>query len=137
MADYRKPLPVPTAESEPFWDAIKRHEFLLQKCQACGEFSHPPRSYCPNCSSDQLQWTKVSGRGSLYSWGIAHRQGHPAFRDDVPYVIGLIELDEGVRFLSNVVDCAFDQLRVGLPLEVVFEDVTPEATLPKFRPLQA
>jgi uncharacterized OB-fold protein len=88
---------------------------------------------CPNCWSQKLSWVKVTGRGTLYSWGVAHRQGHPSFRDDVPYVIGLVELDEGIRFLSNIVDSPFDQLQVGMPVEVVFDDVTPEATLPKFR----
>ena len=134
MPDYNKPLPYVDEESRSFWEGAKRHELCLQKCQDCGKFHFYPRSICPHCFSYNTEWTRVSGRGKVYSFTVAHKTGLPAFQQDVPYNIAIIELEEGVRMMSNIVECRNEDLSIDMPVEVVFDDVTPEITLPKFRP---
>ncbi len=134
MPDYNKPLPYVHEENRSFWEGTKRHELCLQKCQDCGKFYFYPRSICPHCFSYNTEWTQVSGRGKIYSFTVAYRTGVPAFRQDVPYSIAIIELEEGVRLMSNIVECRNEDLSIDMPVEVVFDDVTPEITLLKFRP---
>ena len=134
MSAFDKPLPYVDEENRPFWEGTKRHELCLQKCRDCGKFRFYPRSICPHCLSYNTEWTKVSGRGKIYSFTVANRTVSPAFRQDVPYSIAIIELEEGVRMMSNIVECRNEDLSIDMPVEVVFDDVTPEITLPKFRP---
>ena len=135
MADtYLKPLPIPSAESAPYWEYCKKGELRIQRCDSCGAFVHYPRVLCPHDASPDLQWTRVSGRGSVFSFTISHRAFHPGFSDDVPYVIAIVELEEGPRLMCRIRDAAPEDVRVGLPVEVFFEAVTPEVTLPFFRP---
>ncbi|HEY7066146.1 MAG TPA: OB-fold domain-containing protein [Chloroflexota bacterium] len=131
---YAKPIPVPSEESGPFWEACRRHEFRLQRCAACRQYWFPPSNVCPECLSDQWAWEPARGRGTVFSFVVFHRVYHAGFRDAVPYPVAIIALDEGPRFLSNVVGCAIEDIRVGMPVEIVFEDVTDDCTLPKFRP---
>jgi uncharacterized OB-fold protein len=131
---YLKPLPVPSPESRPFWDACRRHELRLPRCSACSAYWFPPSGVCPECLSDQFEWALASGRGEVFSFVVMHRVYHKGFADDVPYPVALVALEEGPHFLSNVVDCALDEIRIGMPVQVVFDDVTDEHTLPKFRP---
>jgi uncharacterized OB-fold protein len=131
---YLKPLPVPSPESQAFWDACRRHELRLPRCSACSAYWFPPSGVCPECLSDQFEWTLASGRGEVFSFVVMHRVYHKGFADDVPYPIALVALEEGPHFLSNVVDCPPEELRIGMPVQVVFDDVTAEHTLPKFRP---
>ena len=135
MTDYKKPLPFVYPETQPFWDGVKRHELLIQKCNDCGNIQFYPRSLCVSCLSENTEWIKANGRGKIYSFTIAHRPARPAFSDDVPYNIAIVELEEGVRLTSNIVDCANEDIKVDMPVEVVFDDVTPEITLPKFKPV--
>ncbi len=132
MSEYVKPLPKPSPTSRPFWEAAKKHELKLQKCGACGKFIYYPRDRCPNCFSDNLAWQPVSGRGTLYSYTVVHRASTRSFAD-APYVLAIVELEEGPRMTSNVV-AAPDTLKVGMPLKVFFDDVTPTHTLVKFKP---
>ncbi|HZS00174.1 MAG TPA: Zn-ribbon domain-containing OB-fold protein [Chloroflexota bacterium] len=132
---YTKPIPIPSEESLPFWEACRRHELRLQRCAACQRYWFPPSNVCPECLSDQWEWAPASGRGTVFSFVVFHRVYHPGFRDAVPYPVAIIALDEGPRFLSNIVDCPIEDIRVGMPVEVVFEDVTDDCTLPKFRPV--
>lgn len=134
MGSYEGPLPKPDKDSEVYWEAARRHELLVQQCSGCKRFRFYPRSVCPNCLSDEFQWRPATGRGRLYSFTVIHRAPTPSFRDQVPYVLALIDLDEGVRMMSNVIECDPDVVRIGMRVEVVFEDVTPEITLPKFKP---
>ncbi len=133
LVEYTKPLPVPSELSAPFWEACRRHELIIQRCQNCRAFRFPPAILCPECLSESVEWTRVSGRGKIFSFVIFHRVYHPSFAADVPYAIALIELEEGPRLVSNIVDCPPAEVVCDLPVEVVFEDVTPEVTLPKFR----
>ncbi|MBI2369710.1 MAG: OB-fold domain-containing protein [Deltaproteobacteria bacterium] len=132
--EYKKPLPVPSEDSGPFWEACRRHELCLQRCEACGRFRFPPAILCPECHSLAFQWAPVSGRGKVWSFVVFHRAYHPGFAEELPYTVAWIELEEGARVISNVVGCRPDEVRCDMSVEVGFEDVTPEVTLPKFRP---
>ena len=134
MSDYAKPLPQVTPEMKPFWDAARRHELVVQRCAACGAHRFPARDICSRCLSREAVWTPVSGRGTVFSWAIMHQVYHPGFAAEVPYAVVVIELDEGARLVSNLVDCTPADIRAGMPVEVVFDDVAPDVTLPKFRP---
>jgi uncharacterized OB-fold protein len=131
--EYRKPLPRITADNRPFWEATRRHELRLQRCRACGRFRYPPAPVCPDCLSEDAEWTPVSGRGTVSTFVVFHKVYFPSFAGDVPYNVVQVELEEGPRLTANLVDAPNDEIRVGMPVEVVFDDVTPEVTLPRFR----
>ena len=135
MADrYSKPLPRIDEESKGYWEACQRRELVIQRCGACGVLRHYPRALCPRCLSDAVEWVRCSGRGTVYTFTVTHQNQAPGFRDALPYVLAYVELDEGVRLLTNIVECAPEAVRIGMAVEVVFEDATPAVTLPKFRP---
>ena len=137
--EYKKPLPTPTAISQPFWDAAKQHKLMYQRCTVCGTRVFYPRDICPgpNCFGIQtLEWIEASGKGWVYSFTISYQPQHPGFADDVPYVLAIIELDEGVRMNSNVVNVDPKEVKIGQRVEVVYDDVTPDFTLPKFQPIK-
>ncbi len=130
---YPKPLPLMQGLSEEFYHWCKRHELRFQRCIECGAWRHVPREMCAECGSWRWEWVRSSGRGKVFTWTVAARPMHPAFQADVPYAPVVVEMDEGVRLLSEVVDCPPEELEISMPVEVVFEDVTPEVALPKFR----
>lgn len=131
---YTKPLPRIDEESKGFWEACARHELYVQRCRACQSIRHYPRALCPACLSADTEWLRCSGRGTVYTFTVTHQNQAPGFRDGLPYVLAYVELDEGVRILTNVVGCAVDDVRIGMAVEVVFDDVTADLTLPKFKP---
>lgn len=132
--DVKKPLPAPAKWSMPFWEGTKEHRLLLKRCRACGHIDHPPYLYCTECQSDDSEWIEASGKATLYAFAI-NEYGVPyPFMPDLPYVTALIDLKEGPRMLSNIIGCNFEELKNGMQLEVVFEEVTPEITLPKWKP---
>ena len=137
MSDYTKPLPRPTERHGEFYAFCKQHELRFQQCSNCGTWRHMPRETCPECSSIDWTWEPSSGRGTLFSWTVIHRALHPGWADDIPYAAVVIEMEEGVRLVSRLESVALDELAIGLPVEVTFEDVTPEVTLHKFRPLSS
>ena len=130
-----RPLPSPNVFSEPFWEGTRKHQLVLQKCSACGKFRYYPRPRCPECLSPEAVWTQVSGRGSVYSFTIVHRPLTRWFRDKVPLVCAVIELNEGVRMVSNVEKIEPAEVSIGMPVQVFFEDVDDKITLPKFQPI--
>jgi uncharacterized OB-fold protein len=131
---YAKPLPRVDEESKGFWEACQRHELYVQRCTACGALRHYPRALCPACLSDRVEWVRCSGRGTVYTFTVTHQNQAAGFRDALPYVLAYVELEEGVRMLSNIVGCAPEAVRIGMPVRVVFEDVTADVSLPKFEP---
>jgi uncharacterized OB-fold protein len=138
MADatrYQKPLPRIDEESRGFWEGLARHELWLQRCGECGELRFHPRALCPACLSAATRWVRASGRGTVYTYTVTHQNQAPGFRGELPYVLAVVELDEGVRMTTNVVGCPPDAVRIGMPVEIVYDDVTPEITLTKFRPV--
>ena len=134
---YRKPLPTPGPETRRYWDGCKNHELWLPCCRACQSFYWYPRDFCPTCFAWDIEWRQASGRGKIYTFAIQHRAWHPAWADEVPYVTALVELEEGPRLFTNIVGIDPDPkiLRCDMPVEVVFDDVSEEISLPKFRPV--
>ena len=134
MADYKKPIPTVTPEMRPFFEASKRHELVVQRCTQCGTHRFPAREICSNCLSRAVEWAPVSGAGEVFSYNVMHQVYHPEFADAVPYAVVVVKLKEGAKLNSNLVGVAPAAIRIGMPVKVVFEDVTDEITLPKFAP---
>jgi len=132
---YDKPLPTIDAESRPFWQALRERRLAIMRCGACGEHFFYPRLLCPHCHDAAVEWVDASGRGKIYTFTIARRPAGPAFKADVPYVVALVELEEGPRLMTNIVTSDVESLRIGQAVRVVFDDVTDEVTLAKFAPV--
>ena len=132
---YTKPLPGMDEDTKPFWDFCKQHELRAQKCLYCGELFYPSTSMCPHCQSLRTEWVKLSGKGRVYSFIVVRRATHPGFAKEVPYTVAIIETEEGPRLTSNVIGCKPEDVRIDMPVEVVFEDITKEVSLPKFKPI--
>jgi len=130
---YKRPLPRRRGMAGEFYDYCKKHELRFQHCTNCSTWRHVPRDMCAKCGSFAWEWAKSSGKGKLFSWTTAMQPMLPQFADLVPYSPVVIEMDEGVRLVSWLTNVPPEELRLGLPVEVVFDDVTPEVTLPKFR----
>jgi uncharacterized OB-fold protein len=133
--EYKAPLPRPTPESRPFWDGCKSHELRVQRCRACGDAYFYPRNVCPNCLSRDVEWIRASGRGKLHTFSVVHAGGrNPPL--ELPFVLAVVELEEGPRMLSNLVGVAADPaaIRCDMPVVVEFADVTDQISLPRFRP---
>ena len=137
MSEYAKPLPRVTALNQPFWEATRRHELRLQRCLDCARFRYPPSPVCPECLSEESEWARVSGRGTVTTWVVFHRKYFESFAADLPYHVVQVQLDEGPRLTANVVDVPNDEMHIGMPVEAVFDDVTPEITLVRFRRAQS
>ena len=135
---YRKPVPVATPESDFFWDKTRKHELWIQKCVDCDTAFFYPRMICPDCLEDKIEWFKTSGKGFLYTYMINHRPP-PGFEDEAPYAIAIEQLDEGPRMMTNIVgiENTPENLVLDMPLEVVFEDIVDDMSLPKWRPAQS
>ena len=131
---YQKTLPRIDEESRGWWEALVRQELYFQRCGACGTDRLPPRALCPACLSDQTEWIRASGQATVYSYTVTYQNQAPGFRDELPYVLAVVQLAEGPRLMTNLIDCAPDAVRIGMAVTVVFDAVTPEITLPKFRP---
>jgi uncharacterized OB-fold protein len=128
-----RPLPQPTPDTQEYWDGLKRHELRVQRCKDCSQYYFYPRPFCPNCHSQNVEWRTVSGKGKLHTYVIAHR-GHPAF--EAPYVIAMVELDEGAKMMTNIVgvdDPTPEKLPVDAPVQIVYQDVNDQITLPAFQ----
>ena len=135
MGDTPIPKPLPELEgfAKEFYEGCQRGELLFQCCGGCGSWRHVPRELCASCGSWDWEWKASSGRGRVFTFTVVTRPLHPAFAQDVPLAAVVVELEEGVRLLTHVVDCPPDELAMEMPVEVVFDAVTPEITLPKFR----
>ena len=135
MPEYKKPVPVPSVESKPYWEALKQHRLEMQRCEDCTNVWFPPSTMCPNCLSTNFRWTPMSGRGTVFSYVVYHRVYHPEFAAEAPYAVAVIALEEGPRMISNVIGVAPSEMVCDMPVEVVFDDITETATIPKFRPV--
>jgi len=127
-----KPKPRPAPESLPYWQAAREHRLALPKCEDCQKFWFPPSRTCPHCLSANFSFQNVSGKGKIFSFVTFHRVYRPAFANDVPYVVALIELDEGPRLLSNIMGVTHDQVKCEMRVEVVFDDYDEDISIPKF-----
>lgn len=128
----------PSPETEPFWEACRRRELRLQQCRSCDRFRHPPIPGCPHCGATDPAWTRIDGRGRVFSYTIVHHPSVPALSDRVPYNVAVIEFDDapGARLISNLVEVANEAIRVGMEVEVAWDEVDPGVVLPQFRPAQ-
>ena len=127
-------LPSPVGLNGEFYAFLARGELRLQRCAACNAWQHPPRHRCAHCGSGAVSWEPATGRGRVYSWTVTHQAPLRAFAGRAPYAVLVVELEEGVRMVAGLADARPDQLELDLPVEVVFERITPEAALPQFRP---
>lgn len=131
---YKKPLPQIGPDTKAFWEGCRRHEIRIQECGDCGHLRWPPAFLCPGCLSRNTRWVTASGRGKVYSYIVYHTAYDPAFQEDLPYVVALVELEEGPHLLTNIVGCDPGAVSCGMAVEVVWDDVTETVSLPKFRP---
>jgi uncharacterized protein len=134
MTTPSPPMPVQDPLSDFFWEGAAQGQLLIQRCQQCGTYIHLPRPICRNCQSFDLQPEPVSGRGTLYSYTVTYKAFHPAFVDQVPYVLASVVMDEqhDLRVLSNLVDVPLDAIHIGMPVQVAFRQLAPELTVPVF-----
>jgi uncharacterized OB-fold protein len=128
-----KPVPEITPEMAPFFEAAKRHELAVQRCTACGALRFPARAACNRCMSREVAWTPVAGRGRVFSVAVMHQANHPAYEAMLPYAVVVVELECGVRMISNVVGCPASEVAIDMPVEVTFEERSPDVVLPVFR----
>ncbi len=133
MANYARPLPIITDDNRPYWEYCKQHELRMQQCHDCGYIRFPPGILCPRCHSMDAAWVKLSGRGKIYSFVVYRVPYHPSYADGIPYVVAVIQLAEGPRMESNITGAKVEDVKVDMPVEVYFDDVTGEVSLPKFR----
>jgi uncharacterized OB-fold protein len=134
-----RPLPNPmTPEAKPYWDGLREQKLMLPKCGACGHVFWYPRVACPKCHARDIGWIQSKGRGTLHAFAIGYQSFNKAFKVPAPYVLAMIELAEGPRMLSNLVNVEADpaKLRCDMPVEVVFSKLTDEVTLPLFQPVR-
>jgi uncharacterized OB-fold protein len=133
MSEITKPLPLLAGLSGEFYAWCKKKELRFQVCGSCKTWRHVPREMCAECGSFEWSWEQSKGQGSLFTWTVAGVPLHPAFKADLPYASCVIQLDEGVRMVSQIIDCKPEELVMDQRVEVVFEAVSDEVTLPKFR----
>ncbi len=133
MSEFRKPVPAPTDASRPFWAGCAEGKLLLRRCRQCDKHHAPTRHVC-SCGGSDLEWTEVSGLGRVFSYTVVHRAPDPAFKADLPYVIAIVELDEGARLMSYITGCSPDAVAIGMPVRAIFETVAEGVGVHKFQP---
>jgi uncharacterized OB-fold protein len=135
MVGPRKPIPHPDDTSRAYWEGARKHELRILRCEDCQLFVHYPEPACPRCRSSRVVPVRVSGRGVVYSYTVTHHKGAPGFQNEVPFVVVLVELEEqtGLRIIANIRGCEPADVRIGMPVEVIFEDAGSDITLPQFR----
>jgi uncharacterized OB-fold protein len=127
-------LPTPDDTTRPFWNGAAAGRLLIKRCRACSRAHFYPRPFCPYCWSEEVEWEEASGRAALYSWSVVHVNDLPPFAEQVPYVAAIVDLNEGPRMMTNVVECPAGSLQAGMPLRVVFREQADGVTVPVFRP---
>jgi len=130
---YQKPLPPVDVVSAEYWRSAARGKLKLSKCNSCDNIMFYPRPTCTKCMSDDIGWTEASGRGEVYAFTVCYRAPDAIFREDVPYVIAIIQLAEGPKMMSNITDCDPDSVEIGMPVEVWFDPATEDIAIPKFK----
>ena len=130
-----KPLPRLSPDNEPFWEACRAGELRLPTCEECGKPHLPPGPVCPFCFGDKLAWRRATGRGRISSFTVVHKAWFPSFRDEIPYNVIQVELEEGPRLTANLVQATPEQLRIGQAVEILFDKINDSITLPRFRPM--
>ena len=127
-------LPVLYPEEKPYWDGAKARRLMLQKCSDCGNVWYPIGPACPACFSMKFEWSRMSGRGVVHNYVVYHKAWTPWFEKRVPYAVVQVELEEGPRLTTNLLECPVTDVKIGMPVEVTYEDITEEITLVQFKP---
>ena len=127
-------VPKPDNLTQPYWDGVAQHQLRIQQCSDCGNQWHPPLYLCPRCYSKNVAWVASSGRGTLYSYTVVHHAAHVAVADKVPDLVALVTLHEGPRVVSNLLNCRTADVRIGMPLKLLFQEIAPGIWLPQFEP---
>ena len=135
MTAIQKPLPVVPYWAKKYWESAKEHKLTIQKCADCGAYVFYPKLFCTACNSENLEWIEASGKGKIYSYTVVMTNASSGFQDDVPFVVAIVRLDEGVKMMTNIVDCDPMSLYCEMPVEVTFEKLNDDFTLPKFKPV--
>jgi len=130
----RYDLPVPDRSTQSWWDATARGRLLLARCRSCGRAHYYPRPFCPRCGGEDVSWEEACGDAVLYTWSVVHANDLPPFRDKVPYIAAVVDLAEGPRMMTNLVECEPDALCVGMTLRLAFEELGEGFHIPVFRP---
>jgi uncharacterized OB-fold protein len=130
----RRDLPTVEDETRPFWDAARDGKFLIARCGNCHRAHHYPRPFCPFCWSEDVSWEAASGRATLYTYSTVYVNDLPPFAERLPYVAAVVDLEEGPRVMTNIIDCDPSALEIGMPVQVAFVELTDEITAPVFRP---
>ena len=134
--EWNKPLPTVVGETRPYWESCRRGELMIQRCDRCGEYQFYPRGICANCwSDDGIRWVQASGKGTVWTYTVTYQNRTPGFAEMVPYVLAVVELEEGVKMFTNIVDCNPREVTIGMPVEVTFVRATEQITVPYFRPV--
>jgi uncharacterized protein len=130
-----RPAPIVTSDSEQFWDAADERRLVGQRCSSCGRLRHPPRPMCPHCGSLAFEIMDLTGHGTVYSYAVLHHPQHPAF--DYPVLAAMVDLDEGVRLVTNLVGVEPEAVRIGMEVQVEFAPAAAEHHVPVFRPVES
>jgi uncharacterized protein len=133
-ASPRFDQPLVEDESRPFWEGLRDGRLLIKHCAACGAFHYYPRPFCPSCWSDDVEWYEASGRATVYTYSTVYVNDLPPFGPQVPYVAAVVELEEGPRMMTRLVDCTKDDITLGMPVEVTYTDLDHELKIAVFRP---
>lgn len=137
MPDWNKPLPTIVGETRPFWEACRRGQLVIQRCAACGEYQFYPRGICAHCWSEDIRWVETAGRGTVWTYTVTYQNRTPGFAEEVPYIVALVELEEGVKMFTNLVDCAPREVAIGMAVEATFTRANDRVTVPYFKPAAA
>ena len=135
MSEWKKPLPTVSGETRPFWEGCRRGDLLIQRCDRCGEYQHYPRGICASCWTSDISWVRASGKGTVWTFTVTYQNRTAGFADEVPYVLALVELEEGVRMFTNLVQCSPGDVKIGMPVEVTFVRANDRISIPYFRPV--
>ncbi|KMY54401.1 hypothetical protein AC623_11045 [Bacillus sp. FJAT-27231] len=136
--DYQKPIPLKNQDNHPYWDAADRHELIIQKCESCKHYSHPPGPACSKCGGTELSWENLGSEvnGTIYSFIISYRPFLPGFQDDLPLVIAIVELEKApqVKLIANVLNCNPEDVSIGMNVKMTWQDITEDRALPQWIP---
>jgi uncharacterized OB-fold protein len=134
LTEWKKPLPTISGETRPYWEACRRGQLLVQRCDACQSWQFYPRGICSGCWSTDIRWVPSSGRGTVWTFTVTRQNRTPGFAEEVPYVLALVELEEGVKMFSNIVGCDPGEVAIGMPVEATFIRATDQISVPYFKP---
>ena len=134
MAEWKKPLPTISGETKPFWDACRQGKLLIQRCGRCQEYPFYPRGICANCWCEDIRWVTASGKGTVWTFTETRQNRTPGFEEEIPYVLALVELEEGVKMFTNIIECDPREVKIGMAVEVTFIQANQQISIPYFKP---